>query len=421
MTELDPLRFTRRYPQLGTTPADLLPLHDPARYAMEIDRIYRRAWLNIGRTAQVARPGDFFVFHIPTFDLSVLVVHSRDGVIRAFHNVCAHRQFPVAMEPAGHCSSVFMCRMHGWSYDTSGKLIRATQEHCFFDLDKSELGLKPIHCGVWNGFICINLDPGAPVAIDRYYQTLEPYFSDYPFASMAPIYSYSSRDAANWKTALHAQNDFWHVPYLHRATISRNVMSAGSSAMEPVELRPLGLHRGGGLPGPDKPMSLPPTAELAARYGPPSIFSEVEKSHRTGGMKKYAAGREFGDVCSFTLFPNWQISFFETSYMLFRYWPVSVSETIWEFHGFGVGRQPRNAGEIFSKQYADCLQRDTYREDAGAHPLVQRGVASGAYQTAPFHDQEIQLRHLNCQVEALLERSLPDVMEEFESWSGQGT
>ena len=33
------------------------------------------------------------------------------------------------------------------------------QEEEFFDLDKADYGLVGVQCEVWEGFICVNLDP----------------------------------------------------------------------------------------------------------------------------------------------------------------------------------------------------------------------------------------------------------------------
>ena len=39
-----------------------------------------------------------------------------------------------------------------------GHLGFALQEDEFFDFDKADFGLVPVHCDVWEGFIFVNLD-----------------------------------------------------------------------------------------------------------------------------------------------------------------------------------------------------------------------------------------------------------------------
>ena len=94
-----------------------------------------------------------------------------DGQVRAFYNMCRHRgnklvwnDFP-REETAGSCRQ-FTCKYHGWRYNLDGALSFVQQEDEFFDLDKDNYGLVPVHCDVWSGFIFINLakEPSRVVA-----------------------------------------------------------------------------------------------------------------------------------------------------------------------------------------------------------------------------------------------------------------
>ena len=85
-----------------------------------------------------------------------------EGTVRAFHNICRHRgnklvwsDFPKE-ETAGVCRQ-FTCKYHGWRYNLDGALNFVQQEGEFFDFDKDDYGLVPVHCDVWEGFIFINL------------------------------------------------------------------------------------------------------------------------------------------------------------------------------------------------------------------------------------------------------------------------
>ena len=54
----------------------------------------------------------------------LVVVVDREGELRGFHNVCRHRAGPLVDDGEGRASG-FVCRYHGWSYDTTGRLINA--------------------------------------------------------------------------------------------------------------------------------------------------------------------------------------------------------------------------------------------------------------------------------------------------------
>ncbi|MEL6792569.1 MAG: Rieske 2Fe-2S domain-containing protein, partial [Pseudomonadota bacterium] len=68
----------------------------PARYytdagifEAEKSAIFYRTWHYAGHASQVAEPGMFFTTQI--HEQNVFVARGRDGALRAFFNVCAHR------------------------------------------------------------------------------------------------------------------------------------------------------------------------------------------------------------------------------------------------------------------------------------------------------------------------------------------
>ena len=60
-----------------------------AVYEAERERLFFRGWVCIGRVEEIANPGDYLVRDV--VGESVFVVRNRDGELRAFYNVCAHR------------------------------------------------------------------------------------------------------------------------------------------------------------------------------------------------------------------------------------------------------------------------------------------------------------------------------------------
>src|SRR5215471_1048371 len=153
--------WTEHYPELGTAPVSYEDSISADFYERERDAIFKRTWLNVGRVERLPRVGSYFTKEIAAAGASVIVVRDREGDVRAFHNICRHRgnklvwtDFP-AEETEGICRQ-FTCKYHGWRYDLDGTLNFVQQESEFFDLDKSEYGLAPVHCDVWSGFIFVN-------------------------------------------------------------------------------------------------------------------------------------------------------------------------------------------------------------------------------------------------------------------------
>jgi phenylpropionate dioxygenase-like ring-hydroxylating dioxygenase large terminal subunit len=131
---------------------------DPAVFALEQERIFRRFWQYVGRTDEVAEPGSF----APTTAGRVPVVLVRDeqGELRAFLNVCRHRG-SVICDSSGKRSTL-QCPYHAWTYGLDGRLITAPRASREGGIETDELGLLPLRLETWGPFVFVNPDPDAP-------------------------------------------------------------------------------------------------------------------------------------------------------------------------------------------------------------------------------------------------------------------
>lgn len=181
---------------------------------LEHERVFGNNWIAIGRTDQVAAPGQFF-----TFDLDgepLVVVHGDDNALRAFYNVCRHHAAAVATATSGVAQHL-RCPYHGWTYGLDGSL-KGTPEFtgvCHFD--RGAQGLVPVRIAVWEQFLFVNLHRRAPA--------LETFLDDLP-KRMAPLglnrlVFHSRRNytlACNWKVYVDNYLDGgYHVPHLHKS------------------------------------------------------------------------------------------------------------------------------------------------------------------------------------------------------------
>jgi len=130
---------------------------DPGWFETERDNLFLSDWFCVGRVEEVSQPGDYFSFD--QVGEPLLVVHGRDGEIRALANVCRHRGTVVA-SGNGNCKK-FLCPYHHWAYDTAGQLLNAPQleNHAQFKIE--DCRLKRLACHFWRGFIFVNLDAQA--------------------------------------------------------------------------------------------------------------------------------------------------------------------------------------------------------------------------------------------------------------------
>lgn len=80
----------------------------------------------------------------------------KDHAIRGFHDVCRHRAYKVTKRSTGS-TLVFGCRYHGWSYDTSGALVRAPEFENVATFRWHENGLIPVNTRISpEGLVFVN-------------------------------------------------------------------------------------------------------------------------------------------------------------------------------------------------------------------------------------------------------------------------
>ena len=66
--------------------APIAPYVDADYYTREVEAVFKRSWLHIGRVDEIPGAGDYFTKELSFAKTSVLVVRDRDGEVRAYHN-----------------------------------------------------------------------------------------------------------------------------------------------------------------------------------------------------------------------------------------------------------------------------------------------------------------------------------------------
>jgi phenylpropionate dioxygenase-like ring-hydroxylating dioxygenase large terminal subunit len=135
---------------------------DPAVLGLERERVFRRTWQYAGRADQVVEPGTFFT--TDAGGVPVVVVRDREGVLRAFLNVCRHRGSLVC-EGEGHRETL-QCPYHAWTYGLDGALRSAPRADREPGFDRDALGLVQIRIDSWGPFLFVNPDRGAAPLAD---------------------------------------------------------------------------------------------------------------------------------------------------------------------------------------------------------------------------------------------------------------
>ena len=167
-------RWAAMFPEIGRGPVSTEPCISRDFYVEEKDRVFKRAWLMVAREEELPKPGDWKVKRLACADTSVLLIRGKDGVVRGFHNICSHRGNKIVREAGdesfgGSKAAVVACHFHGWVYGADGALVQVPEEERFYEcFDKAENGLVAIRTEVWEGFVCINLDPTGSQSLADY-------------------------------------------------------------------------------------------------------------------------------------------------------------------------------------------------------------------------------------------------------------
>jgi phenylpropionate dioxygenase-like ring-hydroxylating dioxygenase large terminal subunit len=235
---------------------------DPAFLDAEIRRVFRRAWVGIGRVDRLAASGDFAAFDLA--GAPVILLRDGDGQLRAFANSCRHRG-TLLLKGEGNCRAI-RCPFHGWSYGLDGALLGAPQMDSEPGFDKASHGLVPVRLAEMEGFLFVTLDDAL--------EELADWLGDFPDRhapwSLADMVTGRRREfevACNWKLFLEVFNEYYHLRYVHPGTIGGIYHDPDDpDATRGHYVTQFGIHDGvSGLLADSHDKALPPMAGLAGR------------------------------------------------------------------------------------------------------------------------------------------------------------
>ncbi|PLK27666.1 SRPBCC family protein [Novosphingobium sp. TH158] len=185
---------------------------------LERDRLWRKTWLQAGRVEDMPQAGSFITFDI--LDDSILIVRGEDDQFRAFWNVCTHRGRRLVDTPKGRRNARglkknFVCGFHGWTFDGKGTCTYVHErEHWQGKLTAENTDLGPVQCDTWGGWVWINMDPEAG-PLREYLEPAASMLDPYQLQNMRYRWRKFVVFDCNWKVALEAFNETYHVPVTH--------------------------------------------------------------------------------------------------------------------------------------------------------------------------------------------------------------
>ncbi|MFD6996155.1 SRPBCC family protein [Streptomyces mirabilis] len=184
----------------------------------ERDRLWTKVWQQVGRVEELPEVGDYLTYEI--LDDSVIVVRTAPDTLRAYHNVCSHRGRRLLDTPPGKRDArgrgrQFVCGFHGWRYNLDGRCTHVPEREDWpCGLSAGNTGLTGVEVDTWGGWIWINMDPECEPLRD-YLEPAATLLAPFQLENMRYRWRRWLVFDCNWKTALEAFMETYHVPYTH--------------------------------------------------------------------------------------------------------------------------------------------------------------------------------------------------------------
>lgn len=370
---------------LGTDPVPAGPYYRDDYFELERETIFKRTWLQIAHISEVAEPGSFIVREVEVAKASVLIVHGRDGKIRAFHNVCTHRGTQLVAEASGKRSS-FSCRYHMWTFGYDGSL-RSAPDFERFTVDKAQCALPAVSADVCAGMIFINFDKAPAVGLREFLGPIAEKLEGLPVAKATTFSEYIYEIDANWKLTYDNFQENYHLRFVHPK-------SSGAGT------------------GPENPFGYPVNFAFHGQHRTQTIWVNPEAAPTPTQMVGFAKAAGFAAADGFgggtggkeyyALFPNFFMLGSSTQPFSHAIMPISAGRSRGVIRLYWVGEDD-SASKRYVREFMMATARDVHSEDRTVIEAGQKGLASGALEVVHFQSQEILCRHLYRMVDDMVQ------------------
>ncbi len=363
----------RTAPPDGFPPLPDLPggrYTDPRFYELEQAHLWRKCWLFAAHMDELPEAGCFRLWE--NAGQPVILVHAEGGRINAFYNTCSHRGAPVVTEQSGKKRRL-TCRYHGWSYTHDGDLVAIRDPEDFRDLDFSCRGLRTVRCETFGNLIFVNFDSDALSLLD-WLGPVADEWAEFQFDKCRLTGKNSFELNCNWKIAMEANTEVYHVRSIHPQTVApmlddrRNVNTFYANGHGRM---------------------------VAPRRNPGDNEGAIPKPP---GIHEIETVGEIGRTCtqSYGIFPNWVSPLSHTTLPPLLFWPTGINtcrlETWTMVHDWGDDAPPP-IGNMWTTPDGELGQ--VLQEDTQFGAWIQKSVESYGFRGVPLSYQEARIYHWN--------------------------
>ena len=370
------LRQIRTQAERPATQALSLP---PACYwredvwELEVERIFRRDWLCVGRGDQLPAPGDWL--KVDLLGEPLVIVRGDDGALRALSRVCRHRGMDLLHDsPArsGH-GALLTCPYHLWSYTLDGHLKASPMMQSNTAHAASRCHLPTFALSEWQGFVFVSLDDAAPPLAPRM-QRVEQLLGTVDMSDWRIAGSVNwGESSVNWKVALENFAEFYH----HIGTHQNSLQLLWPASRVSLDMRGEDAFMAGR-------MAVNPELATGMEDGHP-----IQATHLP--VVPGLSAEQRGGTLVLAMFPLFAFALSPDSAIWFEWYPTGPETHVLDIHLLVPNASFGTPG--FAEIVAGHLDaiRGVQAEDARANEAVQHGLRSRFAASGPLAELEYPL------------------------------
>lgn len=194
---------------------------DPVRFEAEREKLFLGQPTVAGLSCDIPEAGDLLVFDAA--GPSILVVRGKDGVARAFLNMCTHRGARLIEESEPHSEhrSRLTCPFHAWTFDPAGKLVGQPSKASFAECEIGSRNLIELPCAESRGLVFVRAGGGDPIDVEEHLGDFGAVLDMIEMDRAVPVKKGILHADSNWKFSLDTYGESYHFAALHTSTIGQ--------------------------------------------------------------------------------------------------------------------------------------------------------------------------------------------------------
>jgi choline monooxygenase len=207
-------------------------------FAVERERVFASTWVAVGCSAALRDPGDVLVEDVA--GRSIIVVRGKDGMLRAFYNVCRHRGTRLLATGERRVKRYIRCPYHSWAYDLTGRCVGTPMftgsdippdQQAAFDMDdvvafdRADYGLLGVSVDEWGPLVFVNLDPDS-APLSEHLGDLPARTAGYRLDEWEIARTAQYEIVANYKLVAENFTEYYHLPWVHPGLVKVSPIEA---------------------------------------------------------------------------------------------------------------------------------------------------------------------------------------------------